>query len=119
MQNHTSRTDRKTVLEAALELQEAGTPITPRTLKDWTGLRPSIINDHIKQLHFDGALERVERGVYAVVKAPPPLRPLSLTAVAGGGVLLEVGDSVVDLQPGELQSLRFLLSGIGTVPRQS
>ncbi len=113
-----SRTNRQNILQAVTAITESGRPATPESVREWTGLTAGIVHDHLKTLHFDGELERAARGVYLPMHAQVPLRPLSVTAVAGGAVKLEIGEAVLDLQPGELQMLRFLLAGVGTLPRQ-
>lgn len=113
-----SRVNRQTILDAAVAVYESGRPVTPQSVRELTGLPAGIVTDHLHSLHADGSIERAARGVYVPVLQPEPLRSLSLTAVPGGGIKLEIGDSVVDLQPGEVQMLRFVLAGVGTIPRQ-
>ena len=113
---HTGRRVRQIVLDAVLDLHAAGTVVTPETLAEYCGLPRSAVNEHIKLLREEELIHTPGRGVYVPAQLAPPPRPISLTAMPGGGQMkLELGDVVLDLWPQEFQALRFLMAGPGAL----
>lgn len=100
------------VYEAACGLFEQGLVVTRNTLKELLDdLSLTVIDDRLKMLVDDGRLVRVKRGVFMPAVRHPPARVISKTVMGDGGVVLDVGDTVLQLTPREAMILGQLLMG--------
>lgn len=107
----TRKTNKALVLEAVEDLHRLEQIVTRETLSDYTGLKLSIIDDRLKALVIDGAIVRVQRGVFVPVAQHPPARPISHTELPDGTVVLDIGDDVLHLTPREARTLGAMLGG--------
>ncbi|ADU36211.1 hypothetical protein [Variovorax paradoxus] len=99
------------VLEAVQDLHAQEQIVTRETLAELTGLKLSVIDDRVGTLADDGAILRVQRGVYVPAPQHPPARPMSKTVMPNGMVKIEIGDDVLTLTPREDRSLANLMAG--------
>lgn len=99
------------VLEAVQDLHAQEQIVTRETLAELTGLKLSVIDDRIGTLADDGAVLRVQRGVYVPAPHHPPARPMSKTVMPDGMVKIEIGDEVLTLTPREDRALANLMAG--------
>ncbi|WP_225616688.1 hypothetical protein [Variovorax sp. 38R] len=99
------------VLEAVQDLHAQEQIVTRETLAELTGLKLSVIDDRLGTLADDGAILRVQRGVYVPAPQHPPARPMSKTVMPNGMVKIEIGDEVLTLTPREDRSLANLMAG--------
>jgi hypothetical protein len=99
------------VLEAVQDLHNQEQIVTRETLAELTGLKLSVIDDRLGTLTDDGALLRVQRGVYVPAAQHPPARPMSKTVMPDGMVKIEIGDDVLALTPREDRALANLMAG--------
>lgn len=102
---------RQVVLDAVLDLHATEQVITRQTVADASGLKMSVVDEHLQKLVSDELIRRVERGVFVPVEVAPPARAVSVTQIPGGCVKLEVGDMCLDLWPREARAIASLLSG--------
>ena len=99
------------VLEAVQDLHAQEQIVTRETLAELTGLKLSVIDDRLGTLADDGAILRVQRGVYVPAPRHPPARPMSKTVMPDGMVKIEIGDEVLSLTPREDRMLASLQAG--------
>ncbi|MEZ2297261.1 hypothetical protein [Variovorax sp. RCC_210] len=99
------------VLEAVQDLFNQEQIVTRETLAELTGLKLSVIDDRLGTLADDGAILRVQRGVYVPAPRHPPARPMSKTVMPDGMVKIEIGDEVLTLTPREDRALANLMAG--------
>ena len=99
------------VLEAVQDLHAQEQIVTRETLAELTGLKLSVIDDRLGTLADDGAILRVQRGVYVPAPQHPPARPMSKTVMPDGMVKIEIGDEVLTLTPREDRALANLMAG--------
>lgn len=99
------------VLEAVQDLHAQEQIVTRETLTELTGLKLSVIDDRIGTLADDGAILRVQRGVYVPAPRHPPARPMSKTVMPNGTVKIEIGDEMITLTPREDRALANLMAG--------
>lgn len=99
------------VLEAVQDLHAQEQIVTRETLAELTGLKLSVIDDRLGTLADDGAILRVQRGVYVPAPQHPPARPMSKTVMPDGMVKIEIGDEVLTLTPREDRMLGGLQAG--------
>ncbi|WP_431106641.1 hypothetical protein [Variovorax paradoxus] len=99
------------VLEAVQDLHAQEQIVTRETLAELTGLKLSVIDDRLGNLIDDGAILRVQRGVYVPAPQHPPARPMSKTVMPDGMVKIEIGDEVLTLTPREDRALANLMAG--------
>lgn len=99
------------VLEAVQDLHAQEQIVTRETLAELTGLKLSVIDDRLGTLADDGAILRVQRGVYVPAPQHPPARPMSKTVMPDGMVKIEIGDDVLTLTPREDRALANLMAG--------
>ncbi len=99
------------VLEAVQDLHALEQIVTRETLTELTGLKLSVVDDRLGTLADDGAVLRVQRGVYVPAPQHPPARPMSKTVMPDGMVKIEIGDEVLTLTPREDRALANLMAG--------
>ena len=99
------------VLEAIQDLHSQEQIVTRETLSELTGLKLTVIDDRLGVLADDGAILRVQRGVYVPAPHHPPARPMSKTVIPDGTVKIEIGDEVLTLTPREDRMLANLQAG--------
>lgn len=100
------------VQDTVLDLHNTGRPAHRETIAEVTGLKLSIVDDHLKRLTADGRLKRVERGVYVPVPPPREDRPVSNTMLPDGTCKIEVGDDMMTLTMREARMLASVIGGI-------
>ena len=99
------------VWDAILELHNAEKRINRQSIAALTGLRPTIVDDHVERLRDAGKLARAGKGDLELLETFPPPRPISKTELANGLVKIEVGDVCLDLSPKEMRMLYRACAG--------
>lgn len=107
----TTRPTSQIVFDAIVELHNAEQIVTREVLRDVTGLKMTVIDDHIKTMCDNERVRRIKNGVFAPMLAPPPARAVSVTSIPGGLCKIEVGDTCLELWPREERLLGKLLAG--------
>lgn len=72
------------IWDVLLELHSQEQVITRELLRDLTGLRPQIVDDHVGRMIEKGLLRRLRAGVFALEPQYPAARPISVTVLADG-----------------------------------
>lgn len=104
-------TSTQRVLDAVRELRSLDQIATRETVAELTDLKLSVVDDRLRTLVDDMKLKRLLRGVYELVEAYPPPRPMSKTLVGDGYVKIEIGDQLLTLSPTEDRNLAMLQAG--------
>lgn len=99
------------ILEAIQDLHSREQIVTRETLAELTGLKLTVVDDRLGVLVDDGAILRVQRGVFVPAPQHPQARPMSKTVMPDGMVKIEIGDDVLTLTPREDRMLANLQAG--------
>lgn len=99
------------IWDAILELHGQDQVITRELLRDMTGLKLPIIDDHVNRMIERCELRRLRAGVFALFQPHPEARPISVTVLADGRAKMEIGDICLELWPKERRMLAGLLVG--------
>ena len=103
---------RDIVLKAITDLTEHGQQASRQRITEVTGLRMTIVDDHIARLREDGLVRSLYAGLFELVDTTPD-RAISVTALPRGQFKVEVGDDVCEaLTPRETLALSKLLGGV-------
>ena len=95
----TAKTTGQIIWDAITDLHNQEQIVTREVLADITGLRMTVIDDHVGRMVDDSRLRRVRAGVFVPVAQLPPARPVMASIQTDGFVTLEIGDTVLILQP--------------------
>lgn len=90
------KTSRVTTLRAIEDLTERGIPASRQMIVEHTGLKLSLVTDHIKDLKTDGKIRTLTPGVYSPIDITPD-RAVSWTYMEVGKARLEIGDCCIDM----------------------
>lgn len=101
------------VLDAIIDLHNQEQPVTRESLAEATGIKMSVIDDHVTKFVDDEVIRRVRRGLFVPLEQFPPARPVSVTTLPNGVVKLEIGDMCLDLRPREARLVATHLMGHG------
>lgn len=103
--------NRQVVKQAILDLCAAGRQASRQAICDFTGLKMSIVDDHVKNLKDDGEIRLVVNGIFEPVDLTPD-RPVWGGITAEGRYKLEVGDHVLDMTLREARNVGLLTGGL-------
>lgn len=98
------------VFRACKELEAMGMSANRYSIREFTGLVQTIVDDRLKVLKDDGELFRTAKGNYEVIKRWPAPRAISKTEV-DGWVIYEAGDQVMRLTPEENRQMAKMCAG--------
>jgi hypothetical protein len=104
--------NRQAVFQAIVDLCGAGRQASRQAVCDFTGLKMTIVDDHVKNLKDDGMIRLVVNGIFEPVDQTPD-RAVSGTIVPNGRYKLEIGDTVLDLTLREARNVGLLTGGLG------
>lgn len=99
------------IWDTMLALRESGQAISRQRLMELTGLRYTLVDDHISRWIEEGRLRRVIDGVYELPEPTPEPRAVSVTDLHDGVTLIEVGDQELRLYAPEARALARQLGG--------
>lgn len=105
------RTSGQIIRDAIQDLHQQYQVATRELLCELTGLKMTIIDDHISRMIENGELRRLRAGVFAPLTSMPEPRAVSVTRMADGTSIIEIGDFVVHVYPRERRELASLLVG--------
>ena len=105
------KTTGQIIWDTIQDLHQQGQVATRELLVELTGYKMTIIDDHVSRMIENGRLRRLRAGVFAPVAAMPEPRPVSVTDLADGTVLMEIGDVVLHLWPREYRALAKRMVG--------
>ena len=104
--------NRQVVLQAINDLAAANRQASRKAICDMTGLKLSIVDDHVKNLKEDGLIRLVVNGIFEPIDQAPD-RAVSGTLVPNGRYKLEIGDTCLDLTLREARNIGLLTGGLG------
>ncbi len=105
------QTSAQIIWDAIQDLHQQDQVVTRDLLSGLTGLKMTIVDDHVGKMINNGQVRRLRPGVFAPVAVMPEPRPISMTMMPGGMSKMEVGDFCVDLWPTERRMLASMLVG--------
>ena len=105
------RGSRQIILDAIVDLHNAEQVVTREVLSAATGLKMSIVDEHVGNLVDDEKIRRVKAGVFVPLGAHCPARSITRTILPDGTSVLELGDKVEILCPREARMLGEIFSG--------
>lgn len=103
--------NRLVVLQAIVDLCAANRQASRQAICDFTGLKMTIVDDHVKNLKDDGEIRMVVPGIFEPVDQIPD-RAVSGTMVPNGRYKLEVGDTCLDLTLREARAVAVATGGV-------
>ncbi|GKT19790.1 hypothetical protein AVHY2522_23770 [Acidovorax sp. SUPP2522] len=106
-----TKATRQRIWEAITEMFHADQVVTRECLVEVTGLKMTIIDDHVGRMVESGELRRVRAGVFVPVPRYSPPRPVYGSMTTDGFFVLEVGDQKVVMQPREARQAGALMAG--------
>lgn len=98
------KSSRDKVFDAILELSDGETPAKAPDIANVTGLSMPVVYDSIKALKQRGRIYS-DNGAFYPCEEYQDTQSVSHTVLPGGGVKLEKGDQVMDLNPREARAL--------------
>lgn len=104
--------NRLVVLQAIKDLCAAGRQASRGAIVDLTGLRMTIVDDHVRNLKEDKMIRAVVNGIFEPIEQVPD-RAVSGTIVPEGRYKLEVGDTCLDLTLREARNIGLVTGGLG------
>ena len=99
------------IWDTILALRENGQAISRQRLMELTGLRYTLVDDHISRWIEEGRMRRVVDGVYELTEPMPEPRATSVTDLHNNMVLIEVGDQELRVYQPEARALARQLGG--------
>lgn len=99
------------VWHAIVELSNSNRLISRHVLREITGLKTSIIDDHLERLDAKGRIRKVGGGLLEIIEEFEEPRSCSVTEIPSGWVKLEIGDECMLLQPVEARKLARGMAG--------
>ena len=107
-----TKTNRELVYQCLVDLNEHNKMASRQRISQITGLKLSIVDDHIDRLKNEGLVHSLYAGVFEPVDQTPD-RNISTTSLSQGRLKIEIGDDVcTNLTPREQLSLAKQLAGV-------
>ena len=103
----------KLIYQTIVDLTNTNRVCSRQVISQVTGLKLTIVDDHIKRMRDDGKLRLVVNGIVEPMEDAPPDRAVSVTYLPKGGVKLEIGDLCIDLTLREAKNVGAATAGIG------
>lgn len=108
--------NRQIVYECIVDLANIAKPASREQIRLITGLKQTLVDDHVKNLKTDGLIRTVVAGVYAPMEEIRSM-PVSVTHANPGRVKIEVGDDCIELSTREAMLLGASLGGLAMLYR--
>ena len=105
-------TTSEVIYRAITDLTSSNRAASRQIISSMTGLKLSIVDDHIKRMKDDGKLRLVVNGIVEPVEELADDRPVSMTFY-GRGCKLEIGDLCIELNMREARSVALATGGVG------
>ncbi|WP_423459962.1 hypothetical protein [Ottowia sp. VDI28] len=99
------------IWDTMVGMREANQAISRNRLQEITGLKYTLIDDHVTRLIEEGRMRRVIDGVYELVDPMPEPRPVSVTHLPDGMTIIECGDGELRMWPPEVRKLGLAVVG--------
>jgi hypothetical protein len=94
-----SKEHRENIYQAVVDLHNRNLKASRQLIADLTGLKLSIVDDHLGTLKTLGRIRTLYAGVFEPVIEFTLDRAISVTRLPGSLVKLELGDEIVTLNP--------------------
>jgi hypothetical protein len=104
-------TTRQTIYQCIVDLCAVNRAATRQVIAQETGLKLSVVDDHVSGLRDAGLLRNVVNGVVEPMDTMED-RSVSGTVVPGGRYKLEIGDMVLELTLRETRAVAALTGGV-------
>ena len=104
-------TVRRALLNCIMDLHNSNRAPSRHAVSTETGLKLSVVDDHIKRLKDDGIIRLVVNGIFEPCEIEED-RAVSFTFVPKGKVKLEIGDIVVELTMREARTIAMGSAGV-------
>lgn len=103
-------TNKQRVLDAVIDLHNQEQVATRETLSDVLDLKRISIDESLSKLVDDGAIHRIQRGVYVPTVEHKPARIISKIVLPDGTTVIDIGDNIVlTLTPKEARIVGSLM----------
>ena len=103
---------RDLILQAVIDLNEHSQYCSRKRIAEVTGLKMTIVDDHLDRLRNQGHIRLAGHSHYEPMDLTPD-RPVSTTSLPLGRLKIEVGDDLIaDLTPREALALAKQLAGL-------
>ena len=112
----TTPSNSQIVYECIVDLANIAKPASRIKISQITGLKLSLVDDHVKTLKNAGRIETVVSGVFVPVENVKSM-PVSVTHANPGRVKIEVGDDCIELSTREAMLLGASLGGLAMLYR--
>lgn len=103
--------NRAKVWAVVLELAAENRHFTRVRVRDLSGLKFSIIDDHFNRFLEEEKIRRLGNGIYEMVRQFEPDRAVTVTTLEDSRVKVEIGDVVLAINPTEARKLGQHLAG--------
>lgn len=111
----TRTTNNQRILQAIVECQNANKVCTRKVIMEMTGLKQTIVDDHVKRLKADEVIFSAMPGVFEPTKNLHEDRLVSTTFLQDGMVKVEIGDNVLIVS---MREARWVWMGLGGIAHQ-
>lgn len=118
MTNPPKRVSSQEILDWVTDLHEKEQVVSREVLTEVTGMKLSIVDEHLRNLVNTGKIKRVTRGVFVPVRVMQPARLISTSLLPDGWLKIEVGDDVMTLTPREARMLGTMMQGYSSLASQ-
>ena len=118
MTNTPKRVSSQEILDWVTDLHEKEQVVSREVLTEVTGIKLSIVDEHLRNLVNTGKIKRVTRGVFVPVRVMQPARLISTSLLPDGWLKIEVGDDVMTLTPREARMLGTMMQGYSSLASQ-
>lgn len=107
------RTNGQLILDTIMDLHAKEQVVTRELLVELTGLKMTVIDDHVGRMVEEEKIRRVKAGVFVPLGAHRPARPITRSILQDGTSVLEIGDKVEIMSPREARMLGEIFGGAG------
>ena len=104
-------TNRELIYQAITDLAATNRAASRQVISSMTGIKMTIVDDHIKRMKDDGKLRMVVNGVFEPVEEHREDRPVSMTFYKSG-CKLEIGEICIELSMREARNIGMASVGV-------
>lgn len=105
------RTSADIIWATIQDLHTQGQVCSRSELQAITGLKMTIIDDHVSRLIDDGRLRRIRDGVFAPMMCRPEPEAVSMTELPEGLVIIEAGDQQLRVNEATARRIARMFQG--------
>lgn len=105
------QTNAKRIYQCIVDLTSSNRVASRQVIASMTGLKMTIVDDHVKRMKDDGKLTSPVNGIFEPVEDAEIDRAVSITYLSNGRVKLEIGDDCLDLSRREAVNVKAASAG--------